>query len=903
MRSIFAPLALLCALCAAAITCAAGLAAAQPPATPPPTTNAAPPCPIVRAVRATEPIVIDGVLDEPVWKSDNAVTYLPQSDPNQGAPSAQKLEIRVAYDDDAIYVGARMFDTSPDSIVARLSRRDNNVGADVFAVAFDTFRDKRNGYYFGVSAAGTQFDGTMMNDDWDDDSWDGVWSSHVKRDAQGWTAEMRIPFSQMRCASGDHRVWGINFERFITRYNQDQKLVYTPTGQSGYVSRFAELQGLDGIHMSHHVEVSPYTTGRAEYLAHAPGDPFHNGSAYRSSVGGDLRTNLGAKMTLNATVNPDFGQVEIDPASVNLSDVETYYSEKRPFFTEGLSVFRCGNNGASDYWNFNWPEPMFWYTRRIGRAPEASTPDGTTYADVPVATHILGALKLTGQPAPRLNVGAVSALTEREVADYQIGDSTRGSSVVEPMTYYGILRGLRSFNDERQGLGLMALETHRFFDGTGLNDVLNGNGLVTAMDGWTFLGPGKRWVLSGYSAASRIDGTPARIASLEQNSIHYFQRPDRSDLGVDANAKSLTGGVTRLWLNKQTGNWMSNSAVGFISPGFDANDLGLSTRDDIINGHIGVGYNWNKPNRFKKYFWIIGALAEGWNFGGQHLMNQYFVKASLEQMNAWSWTLSGGYTTQGVSDRLTRGGPAVISPRNTWSDFYWDTNSKAKVFLSNEVQVNGDVVGSHEVSEAPSVTWKPSSNVSFSVGPTLDWNHENAHYITTQTDPFAPSLTYGSRYVFATLEQRTIGAQMRVDCSLTPALSLQMFVQPLVSSGRYWNYRELARGSSYDFNVYGEDGSTVTSDPSSGDITIDPAGGGASNAFTVHPDFTYRTIRGNAVLRWEYVPGSAFYLVWTQDRTGIDGDGTFRFGHSLSALASSPVNNIVMVKVSHHFDL
>ncbi len=902
MRSTVAPFTLLVTVCAAAIACAAALARADAPPPPPPAGAPARPLP-VRAVRATQPIVIDGVLDEPVWRADNAVTYLPQSDPDQGAPSAQRVEIRIAYDDDAVYVGARMFDSSPDSIVARLSRRDNQVGSDLFAVAFDTFHDHRTGYYFGVSAAGTQFDGTLMNDDWDDDSWDGVWSSRVRRDAQGWTAEMRIPFSQMRCGGGDQRVWGINFERYITRLNQDQKLVYTPRGQSGFVSRFPDLVGLDGIRSAHHVEVSPYTTGRAEYLAHDPGDPFHTGSRYRPGVGADLRTNVGSKLTLNATVNPDFGQVEIDPASVNLSDVETYYNEKRPFFTEGLSVFRCGNNGASDYWNFNWPEPTFFYTRRIGRTPEGAPPDAAKFTDVPVATHILGALKLTGQPASHLNFGAVSALTQKEVADYELDDGSRGSLAVEPLTYYGILRGLRSFHDERQGLGLMALETRRFFDGTGLEDQLNRNGLVVASDGWTFLDPKKAWVLSGYVAGSRVDGTPARLASLEESSRHYFQRPDRPDLGVDSTAGSLSGYVGRMWLNKQSGPWMSNSAIGFITPGFDANDLGLSSRDDIINSHIGVGYNWNKPHGFRKDFWVISAVAEGWNFGGQHILDQYFVKANLDQMNSWQWTLTGGWAPQAIADRQTRGGPAMLSPAGGWGDFYWQTNSKARLYTYFEFSMSSDEKGSHDATLAPGVTWKPSSNLSFSMGPTVDWNHEDAHYVTTSADPYA-SATYGSRYVFGTLAQTTAGAQLRADCSMTPNLSLQVFVQPLVSSGRFWNYRELERGSSYDLRSFGTEGSTTTYDPVTNEEHLDPDGAGPAPEIVVgRPDFTYRTIRGNAVLRWEYVPGSALYVVWTQDRSASVEDGTFRLGSSLGQLASTPVNNIFMVKVSHHFDL
>jgi hypothetical protein len=893
MRSILIPLALLLLLCAAAIACAAALARAEVAPAP----AAAPP--VARAVRASDPIVVDGVLDEAVWSSGNAITALTQAEPSQGSAPSQRTEVRIAYDDDAIYVGARMYDSRPDSIVARLSRRDNDTGSDYVAVDFDTFRDRRTGYYFAVSAAGTLLDGTYMNDDWDDSSWDGVWNAHVHRDGQGWTAEMRIPFSQMRGANGDRRIWGVNVDRFIGRRLETDKLVYTPRGQSGFVSRFVDLGGLDDIRSAHRIEITPYTTGKAEYLVHGPGDPFHTGSRYTPTLGGDLRTSVGPKFTLNASVNPDFGQVEIDPAVVNLSDAETYFDEKRPFFTEGLSVFRCGNNGASDYWGFNWPEPTFFYTRRIGRTPEGGVPGAARFADQPIATRILGAAKLTGQPTPALNIGLLSAVTQRERADFELGNGARGSAVVEPLTSYNVLRGLRSFNHERQGLGVMALETARSLGGTGLEDALNRNGLVTAMDGWTALDRKKTWVLSGYATASRVDGTPARITALESDPRHYYQRPGRSDLGVDHDATSLTGYGGRVWLNRQTGPWMSNSAIGMLSPGFEANDLGYGSRADIVNGHAGLGYSWNKPNRWRKYVWVIGAVAQSWNMGGQHTQDMLFVKSNLEQMNAWSWTLTGSLNRETIADRATRGGPTMLNPPSQWGELYWDTNGKSKLFLSSDLNVTADVMGSHDWTWQPGVTWKPSSNVSFSAGPTLDWNREDAHFITSSPDPLATA-TAGGRYVFALLDQRTAGAQVRMDCSLTPALSLQLFVQPLVSSGRYANYRELARPGSYDFLAYGSGGSTLDLEHGS----ADPDGSGPAAAIDIgHRDFTYRTVRGNAVLRWEYVPGSTFYLVWTQDRTGFDPGGDFHLGPSLSELGRTPANNIVMVKVAHHFEI
>jgi hypothetical protein len=497
----------------------------------------------------------------------------------------------------------------------------------------------------------------------------------------------------------------------------------------------------------------------------------------------------------------------------------------------------------------------------------------------------------------------LSAVTQRELADFQMPDGSRGSAVVEPLTSYSVLRGLRSFNHERQGLGAMALETARSLGGTGLKDALDRNGLVTTVDGWTALDAKKTWVLSGYATASRVDGSPARIAALESDPRHYYQRPDRADLGVSRNATSLTGYGGRVWLNRQTGPWMSNSAIGVLTPGYEPNDLGYSSRVDVVNGDVGWGYMWSKPNRWRKYVWVIGSVAQGWNLGGQHTLDMYFLKTNLEQMNAWTWTLTGGYNREAIADRATRGGPAMLSPWGQWGEFYWATNSKSKVFLSSDLNASGDAKGSHDWTWQPSVTWKPSSTVSLSAGPTADWNREDAHFITSASDPLA-SATYGGRYVFAILDQRTVGAQVRMDCSLTPSLSLQLFVQPLVSSGRYSDYRALARPGSYDFLVYGAGASSASYDPVSNQVSLDPDGAGGAPAIVfTRPDFNYRTVRGNAVLRWEYAPGSTFYMVWTQDRTGMEPGSDFRFGPSLRELGRTPANNIVMVKVSQHFEI
>ncbi len=529
----------------------------------------------VTAVRTTESIHIDGILSETVWQRPGTTGFF-QQDPNQGKAVTESTEVWVAYDDNALYIAARMKDSHPDSIIARLSRRDNDIGADFFGVAIDSYHDKRNGFYFVLTAGGTQIDGIEYNDDWSDATWDGVWEAKRTITSEGWCVEMRIPFSQLRFKPSDHYVWGIDFERYIGRKKESAYLTYTPRNQSGFVSRFPELLGIEHITPPARIEVLPYINERAEYSNPAAGDPFNNGSKYSTNVGGDLKYGLGNNMILEGTINPDFGQVEVDPAVVNLSDVETYYNEKRPFFLEGMNIFSFGQGGVNSFWGFSWSSPNIFYSRRIGRAPERSMPD-YDYADIPLAAHILGAAKITGKVSDGWNIGAIEAVTRREFADME-ANGTKSSLEVEPLTLYSIERVQKDFNDGKQGFGMLFTGVNRSFSDIAIKSDVNEASYVLGIDGWTALDTGKVYMVSGWAAGSYVEGTQDRMISLQQNFAHYFQRPDASYLSVDSNATSMSGYAGRVTLNKQKGNWMLNSAVGIISPGFDCSDLGYFSR-------------------------------------------------------------------------------------------------------------------------------------------------------------------------------------------------------------------------------------------------------------------------------------------------------------------------------------
>ena len=854
------------------------------------------------AIKANERITIDGLLNENIWKLPG-YTNLVQQDPDQGLKPSQHSEFWVAYDDEAIYFAARYSDTNSDSIMARLVRRDFIWGdpSDGCVLYLDSYRDKRSGYFFYVSAAGALADGLIENDvkQPNDLSWDAVWEGKSNIDENGWTIEMKIPYSQLRFNEGEEQVWGINVERFISRRFETDMLAYTPRNESGFTSRFPKLVGIEGITPPARIEVLPYVTAKAEYIGHAPGDPFNTGENYPLGMGLDVRAGLGSSLTLNATINPDFGQVELDPAIVNLSDVEYSFAEKRPFFTEGVSIYRFGRGGTNNNVGFNWSNPNIFYSRRIGRTPQGSLP-AYDYADIPNGTHILGAAKISGQVFDNWKIGTIHAFTQREYADIDVGGQ-RSSIEVEPLTYYGILRAQRDFNSGDQGIGILTTFTNRFFKEQSLENSINKNAFVFATDGWTFLDDENTYVLTGWAALSNVTGSKERMIALQKSPLHYFQRPDVSYISVDSSATSLTGYSGRIMINKNRGQWIFNTAIGFISPEFDVNDLGFGAYSDVINAHFYTSYRWNEPTELYQNAGVRAATFVGYDYGGNKTLQGYWLGSYITLRDYYGADLSFSYTPQTLNARRTRGGPLTVNPVNRFVslDLYTDNRVWWVAYLGGSINT-GDDEYSNSVYTTLELKALPTLTLSF--GPQYSKSILEAQWVRKFSDPYA-SATYENRYVFAHLDQTVFSLDFRADWIISPKLSFQVYLQPCIASAEYTDFKYLARSRSFDFVKYGDNGSTIQQNTSpDGEIsyTIDADGSGPSEPQTIYnPDFNYISLRGNAVLRWEYLPGSTLYLVWTQSREDINSNGDFKFGRSMNNLFSVRPDNIFMLKLSY----
>lgn len=855
---------------------------------------------VVRAVRAELPMTIDGLLEEAVWKEIGYSDFV-QSDPHDGEQPTEITKVWVAYDDNALYVAACLYDSDPDLIKGRLGRRDDMVDSDWFIFAVDPYYDKRTGFQFAVNPANSIVDWTLFNDMWDDTTWDGVWEWKARINEDGWCVEIRIPYNQLRFPKKEEYTWGVNFRRFIQRKNERDSFAWIPKEDSGYVSQFARLEGIEGIKPGRHIEVLPYVVGNAQYSPEQAGNPFATGQKYLGNAGFDMKVGLKSNVTLDLTFNPDFGQVEVDPAVINLSAYETYYEEKRPFFIEGANIFNAFGQGGSQFQlNIGWAQPTFFYSRRIGRAPQG---DVTQPGDVdfPDRSTILGAFKLTGKVGQGWNFGFVNALTTHEFAEID-NAGVRFKEEVEPFSYYGVLRGQREFNEGKQGIGFMATTVVRDLNNESLTGLLNKNAFALALDGWTFLDKDKSWVISGWTGGTQVAGSQEAISRLQHSSLHYFQRPDADHVELDSNATSMTGWGSRFTLSKEKGRFLFHSGLGFLSPGFDPNDVGFQGgASDLIDGHVILAYRWPHPGKIFRNLMLFGGVFRSYDFGWNRIWDGALISAEGSFLNYWGFNTLLAYNPDTISNDLTRGGPLVLIPSGYQIDLSMNTDGRKRIILAVSSGLYKRPTEGYRWNGSVSIRWKPSSNVSFSIGPGYSVRESSIQWVTRREDPLMTE-TYGVRYVFGDFLQKTISSDITLNWTFTPKLTLQLYLQPFIAVGEYDRFKELARPESYEYNTYGEGDSTVSY--GGGVYSVDPDGTGPAPSFDFsNPDFNFKSLRGTVVLRWEYLPGSLIYFVWTQSRADYAHPGDFQFGRDMSDLFTAPGDNIFLIKISYRWNI
>jgi hypothetical protein len=822
----------------------------------------------VRATRTTAAISVDGRLDEAAWGEAEVATSFLQREPLEGTPASEPTELRILFDDDALYVGARLRDDEPGRIARQLSRRDDVAEADSFTLFLDPHHDHRNGVVFQVSAAGVQRDAVLYDDNFETSAWDAVWESAVTRDELGWSVEMKIPFSQLRFpASANHR-WGINARRIVHRKTEESWLALVPRTENGLASRMAHLEGVLGVARAKHLELLPYASARQEYVAPArPDDPFNDGSRAFPGAGLDVKYGLSSNLSLVGALNPDFGQVEVDPAVVNLTINETFFEEKRPFFIEGGEIFsHFARSGASDYWSFFYFEPQLFYTRRIGRAPQGRGSGASI--DSPASTTILGAAKLTGR-THGWNVGVVDAVTGREFARLASGAS-RSRAEVEPLTHYFVGRAERTLG-RRAAIGFIATAVNRRTEDPALAALLPDQAYLAGVDGHLFLDSRRDWVVTGGVAASSLEGSRSSVRRLQTGALRYYQRPDASHVAVDPDATSLSGWNYRLGINKNSGNLTANAGVWSISPGFEPNDLGFATQADRGGGHGLLLWRKLVPDRFTRTRQAWVSKWWTWNYGGDSQGDGVQASLNVQLLNYWrvSSLLQKSWAT--FDDRLTRGGPTTIRPGIESVQLALASDPRRRFGGSVSFTGQRRDFGNWSRSLGGQLNFKPWAALTLQLAPTLLRARNQAQYLATVADPKATS-TFGARYVFGGLDQTELALPLRVNLVLSPRLSFQLYAQTLLSTGAYDAIQELAAPRTYNFQPY------------TGDLA--------------DPDFNVKALRANAVLRWEFRLGSTLYLVWTQRRENRAHPGDFSFGRDARDLFRAPSDDVLMLKIA-----
>ncbi len=872
----------------------------NPPA--PPTAPAGRAVRTMAAVRATSPLKIDGHLDDAAWQAATPSSDFTVSFPKAGATPSERSEVRVLYDDAALYVGIRMFDAHPDSIAAQLARRDaTSIYSDWAYVVIDTYHDRRNGFRFSVNPRGVQKDVLHSDDRNEDLNWDAVWESGASVDSLGWTAEFRIPFSQLRFGSagkGVERLWGFQVQRDLARRAERDSWSPWQPKDPGFISMSGDLTGLTDIPTPRRMEVMPYVSTKLVRVPGVRANPFYSPNDFKPSVGADIKYGLPGGLTLTATVNPDFGQVEVDPAVVNLSAFESFFPEKRPFFVEGANIFNLGRFRGGPGYQF---EQIF-YSRRIGRAPQRFA--GGQFRDTPEASTILGATKISGKSGP-WTIGVLNAVTAKEEARVAEMDGTRTTAPVEPLTNYFISRIRREFNGGNTIISGGGTSVNRRVGDDFFRNLLRSRAQVGALE-FEQQWDNRVWALTGTLATSTIGGSRKVITNAQRSSARYYQRPDADYLGVDPTRNSLTGHSASLGLTR-SGTWSLGATAKQVSPGFEVNDVGFMGRVDYRNVGVFTGYNNTVPGKRLRNYNLGAGTNHAWNFGGDKIWTSTFASINATLTNLWYFGGGTEFSPSIVDDRLTRGGPAGRQPGYYGAYVYGGTDTRRRVAYSANASEFRNVDGGYNRNFNPGVDIRPTTSIRVSFEPGLSLRNDQAQYVTTIADSTAAT-TYGSRYVFAELRQTTLSASTRVAWTLTPGLSFQLFAQPLASVGRYQKFKELATPRTRDYNVFGQaGGSTITPqiDATTGLRTaykIDSDGSGPARTFTIaNPDFRTHSLRGNAVMRWEYRPGSALFFVWQQQRSAYQPfEGDFRIGRDVREIFSRP-SNIFLVKATYWF--
>ncbi|HUQ98945.1 MAG TPA: DUF5916 domain-containing protein [Gemmatimonadaceae bacterium] len=836
---------------------------------------------IVQAVKAANAPVVDGRLDDAVWSSTPVAGQFTQNYPRDGAAASARTEARVLFVGDALYVGMRAFD-NPDSIMAPLSRRDVVTNSDYLHVLLDTFHDRRAAFHFMVNPAGVKVDVYHYDDVQVDYSWDAVWDVAVARDSLGWTAEFRIPLSQLRYQASNEgkTIWGINFFRHIGRTQEWSSWAPIPQGEHRLVSRFGDLGDIPDLPATRRREVTPFLTSS---MKRGPGDranPLFKPTALETSAGLDAKFGLTRGLTLDLTLHPDFGQVEADPSEVNLSGFETTFTEKRPFFVE--------NGGLFEMSIYESPGEVLFYPRRIGRSPQLSADDRGGYVSAPLQTPILAAAKISGKTAGGLSVGLLDAVTEPVHADVRDVQGNSFRDLIEPRANYSVARIQQDFRAGRSSIGGMLTATHR--PGLSSTSPLHSAAYSGGLDFRHRFGgaSGSAYEVFGALFASDVRGSRESIIETQLSSAHYFQRREAPQFRLDSTRTSLSGYGARIQFDKSSGLFRFGNALYTRNPGFEVNDLGIQRNADWNEDFVWVGAMQTQPNKVFNNWSVYGNTWSWWTYGGERTFTQFNIDTNLELRNFWGSFLRLGRRLPARTLRL-RGGPLLREDGGWLVDGNVYSPQQKNLRLQNGFFAYvSDMPGLTSLFWWPTLQWQPSSRISTTVGASYSRERSGIFYVAEG------GLDTNPGYVVGSFDRTTLATTTRLDVTFTPALTLQLYAQPFLSAASYSDFKEVVApvAARYDDRFR-----ALNAQLRGGSYEADTNGDGAPDVRFDDPAFNVREFRSNAVMRWEYRPGSTLFVVWSQGRHASD-DARFQLTRDAGNLFRTVPENVLLVKMT-----
>jgi hypothetical protein len=826
-------------------------------------------------------IRVDGRLDDEAWQKATPITDFIQKEPDEGAAPTDPMEVRLLYDDDALYVGARMH-SRDGRIQAPMGRRDNTDQAEHILVAFDTFLDRRTAVVFGVTAAGVRIDRYHSSDTEEsfDSGFDPVWRAETSVAGDQWTAELWIPFTQLRFSPSADLTWGLNLYRFRPTLNEADYWILIPRTVRAWSSRFGDVSGISGIIAPRRIEAMPYIAGGSTVNGNRDhGNPFDDGRNLDGRIGADIKMGLGPNLTLETAINPDFGQVEADPAEVNLTAFETRFPEKRPFFLEGAQLFNIGH-------------PNFYYSRRIGQRP-IGIAEGD-YVDYPDANSIVAAAKLTGRLQSKTSLGFIAAVTDDEDARVANSGSLERRTVdVAPHAYHFVGRMLQEFGANASTAGFIVNYLHRDLEaGSPLADLYSRNAFAAAGN-TTLRFMGGIYELRASGGGSFLNGSDKAVERWQRSSSHYAQRPDREYSRLDPTLTSLAGWTLQVNFDKVSGrHWLWGGNTKIDSENFEVNDIAQLNGADGIMTNANIRWRETQPGRvFRAYYVQLDGQTDT-TLRGVRQSGRVRGTFNVTWRNFWTSSINLQRDLATTSVSLTRGGPLMgRGPGWTLNTSVGNpATSRTRITGSGSWRTNDD--GAAVKSVTALFSMRPGPRWSFSVSPYYDRVTEPQQYVSTLSG--GRPVTYDSRYVFAFIDRSTMSMEYRLGLTLKPDVNLDVYAEPFAASGRYYDYGELLAPGSRDRLKYGTSGTTLTTNPDGSQVVTD--GGGS---FTLrNRDFNTLSFRSNVVLRWEWRTGSTLYLVWQQDRSGTEILGSrVGVGDAFRSL-TAPGANIFLIKSS-----